>query len=242
MQNDMHSSAPTDEINKVCDPAKLPVANRYDGRLCPDGIYRNRWGAHFCSVDGCGLVSDWVSGGEELCLFHAAAGMAQAEMTEVLHRYRPLVIAAKQYERLHDEADKVRDGVEIKGERCQEDAFNIFVELVADSGFYRVPRKPTPDDPSTFTEVPLPLARWQLEKGQRFVHPIEYFKTVALGHVEYLSAMRAEKASKAAVTSKNRRIAQALRKKISALGDTWSRHKPSLPPSPPSIDYDDLVF
>ena len=222
---------------------RAPVVDQFDARACPDGIYRNRWGARFCSVEGCGLVSDWCAGGEELCLFHAAAGMAQAEMTEVLHRYRPLVIAAKQYERLHDEADKVRDGVEIKGERCQEDAFNIFVELVADSGFYRVPRKPTPDDPSTFTEVPLPLARWQLEKGQRFVHPIEYFKTVALGHVEYLSAMRAEKASKAAVTSKNRRIAQALRKKISALGDTGSRHKPSLPPSPPSIDYDDdLVF
>lgn len=162
-------------------------------------------------------------------------------MTEVLHRYRPLLIAAKQYELLHDEADKVRDGIVIKGVACQEDVFNLFYELVADSGFYRVPRKPTPDDPSTFTEVPLPLARWQLSEGQRFVHPIEYFKTVALGHVEYLSAMRAEKASKSSVTSKNRRLAQALRSKISALGDTWSRHKPSLPPSSTNY-YDERPF
>ena len=83
-----------------CDPAKLAPINEFDARECPDGIYRNRWGCRFCSVEGCGLVSDMVLGGKEVCVFHAAAQGYEAEMTEVMRLYRPLIILAKGYDKL----------------------------------------------------------------------------------------------------------------------------------------------
>lgn len=239
MQNDMHSSAPTDEINKVCDPAKLPVANRYDGRLCPDGIYRNRWGAHFCSVDGCGLVSDWVSGGEELCLFHTAASRCRSEMTQVLHKYRPLVILAKQFERVSDSLDD-------DGPKPQTELFNAFFELVVESRFFVV-KHLAADGSITEEQVPLPIPRYQLEPGQRFVHPLEYVKTVAVGYAEYLAAEKAY-AMRNVKTPDRKNSAQlraaAVLRKIRALGDTWTRTKPAYataPVPPPAYD-DEEVF
>lgn len=202
-----------------------PPINEFDARECPDGIYRNRWGCRFCSVEGCGLVSDWSSGGREYCSFHAAASRCESEMTEVLHRYRPLVIAAKSYD--HASSD---DKAEI---------FEMFRDLVRKSGFNRVPQKPD-GAPSIVME---PLSREEIKPGQRFVAPSEYFTAVALAHAAYAAERNAAARTPGETAAKaSRRRLDALHSKIARLGATWSGAQPRRARAPEPASADDYPF
>lgn len=202
------------------DLESAPPVNEFGARECPDGIYRNQWGCRFCSVEGCGLVSDWSAGGREYCSFHAAATRCESEMTEVLHRYRPLVIAAKTYDRVITDEAKA-------------EVFEVFRTLVRKSGFNCVPQMPS----GATTAVMEPLARDEISPGQRFVPPAEYFTAVALAHASYAAERKAaSRVPGEAAAKKARRQLDALRKKISALGATWTRATTPRTPAPAAAD------
>ena len=203
------------------DLESAPPVNEFKARECPDGIYRNRWGCRFCSVEGCGLVSDWSAGGREYCSFHAAADRCEDEMTEVLHRYRPLVIIAKAYDRL-------------TSDEARAESFDFFRELVIRSGFNRVPRMPSGE----IDEVIPPVAKADTKTlGKRFVTPSEYFTAVALGHASYAAERKAAaRVPGEAVAKKSRRQLDALRQKIAALGATWARATTPRTPAPAAAD------
>ena len=207
------------------DLESAPPVNEFGARECPDGIYRNQWGCRFCSVEGCGLVSDWSSGGREYCSFHAAATRCEDEMTEVLHRYQPLVVIAKAYD--HLTTDDARA-----------ESFELFRELVIRSGFNRVPRMPSGDLDEVIPPIPKDATK---SLGKRFVSPDEYFTAVALGHATYAAERKAAARTPGeAAAKRTRRQLDALRQKITALGATWTRATlpRSLVPEPaPADDY-----
>lgn len=221
------SDAPAHAAYGAFDLESAPPVDEFDARECPDGIYRNRWGCRFCSVDGCGLVSDWSAGGREYCTFHAAATRCEAEMTEVLHRYQPLVVLAKAYD--HLTTDEARA-----------ECFELFRELVIRSGFNRVPLMPRGE----IDEVIPPLSNVAAESlGKRFVPPSEYFTAIAIGHATYAAERKAAaRVPGEAAAKKSRRQLDALRQKIVALGATWTGAKPSRPIAPVHAAADDYPF
>lgn len=197
--------------NPECDPAKLAPINEFDARECPDGIYRNRWGCRFCSVEGCGLVSDMVLGGKEVCVFHAAAQGYEAEMTEVMRLYRPLIILAKGYDKLPNMTYLQRDE---NGLTVADELFEEFKELVRRSGFYRIPQGQVP-------ELPLPKGRHECTQGT-FVTPFVYVLNGCVSHASALAAARDAKRS-AKTNFVNASIARVnrLRERVRSLGATW---------------------
>ena len=209
------------------DPATLPTVNQFNARACSDGIYRNRWGCHYCSVEGCGLVSDMVLGGKEVCVFHAAAQRCPTEMTEVLHKYQPLIILAKAYDKTSDVDRSAADGE--KPFNAASELFEQFRTLVEQSRFNLIPYYVSDDEGyryERFKDVPLPLRRSDLKEGQQFVSPITYVHLVCLMHAtaiyEEKKAQR-EKLPRDANPEKTKLAKLSAR--IKSLGATWEKKK-----------------
>ena len=168
--------AQSDCGRQITDPAKLAPMDQFGARRCVDEIERNRYGARFCSCEGCGLVSDMQIGGEELCVFHCAAKQSRDEMTDVLHKYRPLVILAKAYTRISPLDQQSRAAI-----------MDEFISVVRESGFYRY-QVATEAGPQ-WVEAELPKSKAEVG-ARRFVTPIDYFTTLAVAHADFAASMR----------------------------------------------------
>lgn len=220
--------APADDtMSGPEDPANLPTVNQFNARACSDGIYRNKWGCHFCSVEGCGLVSDMVLGGKELCVFHAAAQRCTSEMTEVLHKYQPLIILAKAYDKTSDVDRTAADGEKTFNAATEifeqfralveQSEFNLIPYYVSDAQGYRYER---------FKDEPLPIRRSDLKPGHRFVSPFAYVHLLCLMHANAIyDEKKAQRDKQPRAANPEQTKLAKLSARIKSLGATWAKKK-----------------